>query len=44
MGEKPRKSLDVPVKWVMKNTHSAAALVWLAAFERFSSPCYSSLM
>jgi hypothetical protein len=39
LGEKPRKSLDVPVKWVMKNTNPAAALAWLAASERFSSPC-----
>jgi hypothetical protein len=38
-GGKPRKSLDVPVKWVMKNTNPAAALAWLAAPERFSSPC-----
>jgi hypothetical protein len=37
--EKPRKSLDVPVKWVMKNTNPAAALAWLEASERFSSPC-----
>jgi hypothetical protein len=38
-GERPRKSLDFPVKWVMKNTSAAAALAWLAASERFSSPC-----
>jgi hypothetical protein len=38
-GEKPRKSFDVPVKWVMKNTNPAAAFAWLAASERFSSPC-----
>jgi hypothetical protein len=37
-GEKPRKSLAVPAKWVMKNTHPVAALAWLAASERFSSP------
>jgi hypothetical protein len=37
-GEKRRKSLDVPVKWVMKNTNPAAALAWLAASDRFSSP------
>jgi hypothetical protein len=38
-GENPRKSLDVPVKWVLKDTNPAAALAWLAASERFSSPC-----
>jgi hypothetical protein len=37
-GEEPRKSLDVPVKWVMKKTNPAAALAWLAASGRFSSP------
>jgi hypothetical protein len=40
LGEKPRKSLHVPVKWVMKNTNPATALAWRAASERFSSPCY----
>jgi hypothetical protein len=38
LADQPRKSLDVPVKWVMKNTNPAAALPWLAASERFSSP------
>jgi hypothetical protein len=36
---KTRKSLDVPVKWVMKNTNPAAALARPAVSERFSSPC-----
>jgi hypothetical protein len=39
LGEIPLKSLDVAVKWVMKNTNPAAALAWLAASERLSSPC-----
>jgi hypothetical protein len=37
--EEPRKSLDVPVKWVMKNTNPAAALAWLAPSKHSSSPC-----
>jgi L-rhamnose isomerase len=36
---KPRKSLDVPVKGVMKSANSAATRTWLAASKRFSSPC-----
>jgi hypothetical protein len=35
------KSLErvlMSVNWVMKNTNPAAALAWLAASERFSSP------
>jgi hypothetical protein len=35
LGAKPRKSLGVPVKWVMKNTSPAAALAWRPASERF---------
>jgi hypothetical protein len=30
--------LTSTVKWVMKNTHPAAARAWLAASDRFSSP------
>jgi hypothetical protein len=38
LAEKPRKSLDVPVKWVMKNAIRATALAWLIASQRFASP------
>jgi hypothetical protein len=38
LGKNPRKSVDVPVNGMMKNTNPAAALARLAASERFSSP------
>jgi hypothetical protein len=36
--DKPRKSSEVLVKWMMKNAIAAAALVWPEAHQRFSSP------
>jgi hypothetical protein len=39
VGSPSAKRGHVPVKRVMKNTNPAAALAWLAASERFSSPC-----
>jgi hypothetical protein len=35
--DKPRKSSEVLVKWVMKNAISVAAPVWPEAHQRFSS-------
>jgi hypothetical protein len=37
--EQVRKSLDLLVKWVMKNAVSTVALAWPEAHQRSSSPC-----